>query len=131
MVIVPAIYVNEPGCIPYARAITLNIKPIETRSRDVLGHLVGQRVLIIRTRRNRKPLVIGSVKITGKSFKTAAELDALRDYTLITPGSMFDCKGRGKWCYELSDGIAYEHPMPFAEYNVIHKTRSFAMVAMA
>ena len=126
--ILPAIYVHSSSGIPYAEAIVRGAKPIETRSRDVLARFVGQRVLIIRTRNGKPSDVVGSAIISRKDFHTVQELDAMRDQTLIPPGSKFDCHGRGKWCYTMKLSMAYEKPVPLSAYTIISRTRSWAML---
>lgn len=118
------IFVNENGCIPYARAIAQGIKPIETRSRNMLKALVGQRVAIIRTRRGERPTIVGYAVIKDAEFHTAEALDYLRDLTLIPKGSKYDCTGRGKWCYimgEAEECEPYELPS-----SAIRHGRSYA-----
>lgn len=126
--ILPAIYVHSSTGIPYAEAIVRGAKPIETRNRDVLARFVGQRVLIIRTRNGKPSDVVGSAFIASKAFRTAQELDAMRDQTLIPPGSKFDCHGKGKWCYTLKWSSEYPHPVPLSAYSISSKTRSWAML---
>lgn len=125
---IPAVYVHESRAVPYAQAIAQGYKPIETRTRDVLGRFVGHRVLIIRTRSGHKSDIIGSAFIADKRFCTAAELDDMRDQTLIPPGSQYDCHGRGKWCYTMSNAVLFKDPLPLDCCGVDHKTRSYAML---
>lgn len=125
---IPAVYVHESRAVPYAQAIAQGYKPIETRTRDVLGRFVGHRVLIIRTRSGHKSDIIGSAFIADKRFCTAAELDEMRDQTLIPPGSKYDCHGRGKWCYTMSNAVLFKDPLPLDCCGVDHKTRSYAML---
>lgn len=122
-----AVYVNNPGCIPYADAIVGGYKPIETRTRDMLGKLVGERVAIIRTGRHRPAEIVGYVTITAKSYHTAAELEDMRDLTLIPPGSMFDCTGKGKWCYHLSDPESCD-PIRLDTLHIVRRNRSFCVI---
>ena len=123
-----AIYVHDTRAIPYSIAIASSIKPIETRTRDVFGRFVGQRVLIIRTRDGHPADVIGSAFIAGKRFYSAAELDAMRDQTLIQPGSMYDCKKRGKWGYHMTNAVKFSEPVPLSDFVISSKTRSYAMI---
>ena len=127
----PAIYVRESVSIPYATAIVKGIKPIETRTKDVLGRFVGANVLIIRTRNGHPAEIVGSVTITGKRFVSASEMDSdsMRNKTLIPPGSKFDHHGRGKWCYSLENAVQYSKPIPLSYYTIEHKTRSWAMLS--
>ena len=97
------IFVNQIGGVPYALAIVMGYKPIETRSRNMLRKCVGHRVAIIQTRRGRSPLVIGYATISSASFQTGAWLDANRELTLIPAGSLYDNQGRGKWCYQMEN----------------------------
>ena len=57
------IFVNENGCVPYAKAIVEGYKPIETRNRNMLAKCVGHNVAIIRTRRGKKPMIVGYATI--------------------------------------------------------------------
>ena len=121
------IFVNQTRHIPYAEAIVRGYKTIETRTRDMLGRFVGERVLIIATRKGMKPAIVGSVTIRGKRFYSQAELEELRNVTLIPPGSRFDCKGKGKWGYVLDEPEVLQRPIPLSEYNVMHRTRTFVI----
>ena len=124
------VYVHETRATPYAVAIASGIKPIETRTRDTLGNLVGEKVLIIRTRDGKPSDVVGSAVISEKCFCSAAELDSMRNQTLIPPGSKFDCNGKGKWCYTMKDPVLFENPILLKHFNIIRKTRSFAVLSV-
>lgn len=104
------IFVNSDGCIPYADAIVSGIKPIETRNKDVLWRLDGERVAVVRTRRNKMPTVVGYVTINGRMFCEAKYFESYRSVTLIPKGSRYDCHGKGKWFYYL------ENPQRCAPY---------------
>lgn len=104
------IFVNENGGVPYAAAIVIGIKPIETRGKNMLSACVGEKVAIIRTRRNKAATVVGYAKIDKATFESASWLDAHRNQTLIPTGSAYDATTRGKWCYHLS---APETCMPY------------------
>lgn len=125
----PAIYVHESRAIPYASAIAARYKTIETRSRDMLGAFLGQRVLIIRTRDRHPADIVGSAVIAAKRFYSAAELDALRDKTCIPVGSKYDCHGRGKWGYTMTDAVRFPQPVLLSAYTIEHKTRSWALLS--
>ena len=96
-----AIFVNESGGIPYAAAIVAGLKPIETRTKNMLAACIGSRVAIVRTYHGKNPLVIGYVDIVAAAFQDAAYMAANRDKTFIPAGSKYDNNGRGKWCYYL------------------------------
>lgn len=93
------IFVNENGGVPYARAIAQGIKPIETRSRNMLKSLVGQRVAIIRTGRHKKPTIIGYADMVRWEFCPCTLWEMYRAETLVPVGSKYDCRGRGKYFY--------------------------------
>ena len=117
------IFVNSDGWIPYADAIVDGVKPIETRSKDMLSWLVGQRVAIIRTRRGKNPTVIGYADIKCKAFCDSKTFENYREYTLIPPGSRYDCNGKGKWFYYMANAercLAY--PLP---KNAVRHGRSW------
>ena len=97
------IFVNECGCIGYADAIVEGYKTIETRGRNMLRSLVGSRVAIIRTKRGKAPTVIGYANIVRAEFCPVERFDALRDQTLVPPGSRYDATERGKWCYHMTE----------------------------
>lgn len=122
------IYVHDTRCTPYSTAIASGIKPIETRTRDVFGWLVGHRVLIIRTRDGHPADVVGSAFVAGKKFYSAAELDTMRNDTLIPPGSMYDCKQRGKWGYTMTNAVLFSEPVPLSDFVISSKTRSYATI---
>ena len=95
------IFVNSRG-VPYALAIAGGYKRAETRARDMLRRLIGQRVAVIETGKGKAPAVVGYVTITGAEFIPADKFDSYRELTLIPPGSRYDCHGRGKWLYYLA-----------------------------
>lgn len=118
------IFVNEDGGVRYAQAIVQRVKPIETRTRNVFKQLVGERVAIIRTRRNKKPTIIGYARIKEAVFHTSDALDYLRDMTLIPVGSKYDSTSRGKWCYILGEAEECEpYELP---HDAIRHGRSYA-----
>lgn len=119
------IYVHQTKGIPYADAIVGGYKTIETRNRNTLGRFVGQRVFIIRTMDGRKPVVVGSVWIISGCFRKADWLEDHRNETCIPPGSRFDCHGKGKWVYRLSEPMKYEWPLPLNDFNIAQRTRTF------
>jgi len=122
-----AIYVHQTRSTPYADNIVKGKKTIETRTRNTLARFVGQRVLIIRTMAGREPEVVGSVFVSGSAWRSETWLCGMRDQTLIPPGSRFDCKGDGKWCYWLTDAAEYG-PFPLRDFPVVSKNRTFAMI---
>lgn len=109
------IFVNENGGIPYAQAIVRGVKPIETRNKNMLSALVGERVAIIRTHRNKAPLVLGYATILWAEHCSKEYMDAIRSITLIPEGSEHDAGKSGKWCYYMADPVACDpFPLPFS-----------------
>ena len=107
------IFVNENGGIRYADAIVNGIKTIETRNRNMLRALVGERVAVVRTRRNSRPTVVGYVDIVRDEFCPYCLFEMYRDETLIPPGSQYDVRGRGKWFYLLENAEkCATYPLP-------------------
>ena len=113
------IFVNERGCMRYAYYLARGIKTIETRSKNMLGSLVGKRVAIIRTRQGLAPLVVGYADIVRSAFCKAEDFDKYFDQHLVQPGSMYDCHGRGKWFYYMENAEACE-PFPLPADAVRH-----------
>lgn len=106
------IFVNEDGGVYYANAIVRGIKPVETRSRNMLKSLVGERVAVVRTHRNTGPLIVGYVTISFAVFHNAEWLEENRDLTLIPRGSKYDTD-KGRWCYWLRlPQKCKPHPLP-------------------
>ena len=100
------IFVNENGGIRYALALVLGNKRAETRARDMLKDLVGERVAIIRTKRNKYPQILGYVTIEYKQFVTAEDFHLYDAFHLVPEGSGYDAHGKGKWLYWMKDAEA-------------------------
>jgi predicted transcriptional regulator len=111
------------GHLTYVEAIMAGIKTIETRSKNMLRSLVGERVAVVSTGRGRKPMVVGTVYISDAEFIEADIWDMYREDTLIPYGSKYDNKGKGKWGYILEDAQECEaFPLPA---NAIRHGRSW------
>lgn len=99
----------------YASFICDGTKTIETRSRDMLKKLVGERVAVINTGIWKRPRVIGYVTITGKWYCPDDKFDDYFYKHWVMAGDEFYTAGRGKWMYELTDPeelplVGYELP---------------------
>ena len=118
---IKAMFVNQLSHqgVKYADAIADGIKPVETRSRNMLKDLVGERVAIVRTVRGKAPTVIGYVTVISAEFCSGKWMDEHRNLTLIIPGSKYDCGGRGKWCYFLRDAERCD-PFPLPPSAIRH-----------
>lgn len=116
-------FVNEDE-FPYAQAIGMKRKLIETRSRDMLKKLVGERVAIIRTKRGEKPLVIGTVFLSTKWYEEHPW--QFSDLTQIHANSKYNT-GAGRWMYVCEDAkmLDPEKWIPLPE-NAVRHGRSWA-----
>ena len=106
------IFVNNDGPIAWATLLVFGLKTIETRSRNMLGKLVGQRVAIIATSRKHPPVILGHVTITEAFYCNAGDFPNYYEQHRVPEGSAFSPKaGKGKWCYVCKDakpdGIKY------------------------
>lgn len=112
-----AMFVNEDESC-YAQAIVLGYKTIETRSRNMLKSLVGERVAVVRTKKGERPLVIGTVFVS--SFWYEDHPWTLREKTAIPFGSKYDTDGR--WMYGLHspEPISPDSWYPLPENTVRH-----------
>lgn len=124
------IFVNENGCIHYAQLIVNGYKTIETRNRNMLKSLIGKRVAVIKTRRNKSPMIVGYVDIKYSDFCLAKYFDNYRDRTFVLDGSPYDVHGKGKWMYFLENAEkcdpfplphdAIRHGLSWCEYEDEH-----------
>ena len=100
----PIVFINGSK-IPYVDLILSGKKKFETRTRNTLKALVGQRVYIAETGKG-KP-VIRCMATIGEPLKilTNAVWDAFRERTCVPVGSPFDWKPdtKIKWIYFLRD----------------------------
>lgn len=105
-----AMFINE-NTVPYALLITGGKKSIETRTKNMLLPLVGERVAIVSTKHGCKPLVVGYVNVDDYCFCPVNLLNMWRKETMIPVGDVYDNLGkrdgvRGKWFYMLSNAEA-------------------------
>jgi len=96
--------------IPFPAWMCSRLKTLETRQKNMLSALVGERVAIAETGTHRVPMVVGYADIVGSFFCAAEDFDKYRDLHMVPAGSQFDCKGSGKWCYILENA---EHCTPY------------------
>jgi len=117
------IYVSNERRTPWAGWIVSGLKEIETRNKNMLGKLVGERVAVIATG-NHPPLIVGYATITDSLYVNKAMFDGFyRKYTMIEEGDKYDCTENGKWLYFLRDAEAC-HPKALPE-NIIRHGRSY------
>ena len=118
-----AMFVNEDG-VKYAQLIVSGKKLIETRTRNMLLPLVGERVAIVSTRKGHKPMVVGYANVQNYAFCPVTMLDMWRNETMIPKGDTYDNLGwrdgrQGKWFYELYNAEPCE-PFPLPSSAVRH-----------
>jgi len=116
------IFVNE-NSFHYAWLIVNGYKEVETRRRNMLSALIGERVAVIRTKRGEKPSIIGYVTIVSSEFCPASEFNKYFGKHFVLPDSEYACDGKGKWFYWLDDAYACV-PQPLPE-NAIRHGRSW------
>ena len=105
------IFVNEDG-VHFAELIADALKPVETRSKNMLRTCVGHRVAIISTKRGRRPMIIGHADMVGSLLLSAEYLDANRHLTWIPKGSKYDT-GKAKWGYWFQNAERCDpYPLP-------------------
>ena len=119
------IFVNETGGICYAKMLVQGYKTIETRNRNMLRHLVGERVAVIRTQRDQNPLVLGYITIESSSFCKADDFHRYDNQHCVPVGSRHDCQnGKGKWFYHVTDAETCQpYPLP---HSAVRHGRSWA-----
>lgn len=116
-----AMFVNQlsRNGVPYADAIAAGLKPIETRNRNMLFPLLGERVAVVRTVSGKVPVVVGYVTVFCAEFNSGEWMDQHRHLTLIPAGSKYDNNGKGKWCYWLRNAETCE-PFPLPSSAIRH-----------
>lgn len=118
------VFVARSKKIRYAVEIVDGRKPIETRNRNMLGKLVGERVAVIETQKNKSPRIVGYATITGSFFCEADRFNDFRNMTLIPIGDAYDNKGKGKWMYTMGKPIPCK-PELLDKSKIIYHGRSY------
>ena len=123
-----AIYLRDGAWSNYGALIVNGVKTIETRNKNTLRSLVGERVAIAwsngRKHRKQNWEVIGYVTISGNSFCDGKDFDEFFFQHFVPVGDEFYPKdGKGKWFYYLADAEACDpYPLPS---SVIRHGRSW------
>lgn len=118
------VWVNSSSA-PFLDDICARLKPLETRSRNMLGSLVGQRVTLAESAHHRRLARCTAVIRSVHAVYTREEWDALRPLHRVPVGNMYDWKPgtRVKYLYELTD---LRRLRPFRIMEYIPHGRSFA-----
>lgn len=97
-----AMFVEETGASHYAHWLAEGRKTIETRFKNTLGKLVGERVAIVRTRHGKLPLVVGYCVVTDCWFCPKNEFaDYTNQHLIFNEGCKYFAKRTGKYMYEI------------------------------
>lgn len=112
---IPVVFINCSR-FPFLQWIISGLKIYETRSRDMLRSLVGQRVLLAETGRGGRPVVRCSAVIDHSVTCDRAGFDRLRHLTRVPKDSAYDWQPatRKKVLYRLTDVVAVA-PFPVPE----------------
>jgi len=114
-----AIFINDSE-FPYSAFILNGFKTYETRNRQTLRHLRGERVAVIRTGRGRT-MVIGEVTIGGATVVGHDDFLRWISRTYVFPDSKFYPKpGEKKYCYRMLSPEWYPVPYPLPENVTRH-----------
>lgn len=91
---------------PFMRDIGALLKRLETRSKNMLGRYVGQRVILAETKQGGYLAMYSAVIRSARDIRTPEEWNALRPLHRVPEGNvLYDWKPdtRVKWVYELTD----------------------------
>lgn len=113
---------------PFISWIMAGLKLYETRNRNTLKSIIGKRVYIAETGKNRRPVIrcIASIgnPIVIDSMK---DFNRYRSQTKIKKGSCFDfIPGRKKYLYPVSN-VVKVNPFPLPD-NAVYHGRIYATV---
>lgn len=106
---IPAIFINCSR-FPFIDWIMKRQKIYETRNRNTLRQLVGQRVYLVETGKNWNVIRCSAVIRCAKKVKHRGTWNLLRDSHCVPEESVYDWNSdtKCKWLYLLED----VHPVP-------------------
>lgn len=118
------VWINSSSA-PFLDDICARLKPFETRSKDMLGSLIGQRVVLAESARGKHLARCSVVIRSVRAVYSREEWDALRPLHRVPVGNKYDWKPgtRVKYLYELTD---LRRLRPFRIMEYIPHGRSFA-----
>lgn len=98
------VWVNSSSA-PFLDDICARIKPFETRSKDMLGALLGQRVTLAESSRGQRLARCSAVIRSAIKVESAEQWEALRPLHRVPVGNKYDWKPgtKVKYLYELSN----------------------------
>jgi len=113
------IFINDRE-FPYSAFILNGFKTYETRNRQTLRPLVGQRVAVIRTG-GRFPVVVGEIDLGGAQIVDAEDFPRWISRTYVFPdSSRYPKPGQKKVCYRVSRPEWYPAGYPLPKDAVRH-----------
>lgn len=97
------VWINSSS-FPFLELICRGWKPFETRSRNMLGGLVGERVILAESSRGQRLARCSAVIKSVREVRTREDWDALRPLHRVPAGNKYDWKDdtKVKYLYELS-----------------------------
>lgn len=100
---IPVVGINSASA-PFMADIGDLLKRLETRSRNMLRSLVGQRVILAETRQGGYLAMYTVVIRSARPVRSREEWDDLRPLHRVPVGNPFDWQegDRVRWVYELS-----------------------------
>lgn len=100
---IPVIGINSSSA-PFMTDIGALRKRLETRSRNMLHALVGQRVILAETRQGGYLAMYSAVIRSARAIRSRDEWDALRSLHRVPECSTYDWDDstRVKWVYEIA-----------------------------
>ena len=98
------VWINSSSA-PFMDDIGALLKRLETRNRDMLGFLVGQRVILAESKNGQRLARYSVVIRSARQVFSRKEWDALRPLHRVPVGNKYDWKPgtKVKYLYELSD----------------------------
>ena len=98
------VWINSSSA-PFMDDIGALLKRLETRNRDMLGFLVGQRVILAESKNGQRLARYSVVIRSARQVFSRDEWDALRPLHRVPVGNQYDWKpgAKVKYLYELSD----------------------------
>ena len=100
---IPVVGINSSSA-PFMADIGAGRKRIETRNRNMLGGIVGRRVILAETKQGGYLAMYSVVIRSARPVTSREEWDRLRPLHMVPEGSKYDWKPytRVKWVYEIT-----------------------------
>lgn len=117
----PAVVWINSSSAPFLDDICARLKPFETRSRDMLGSLKGQRVIFAESARGARLARCSAVIRSVLTVTSREQWEALRPLHRVPVGNIYDWKPETKikYLYELAS-IRILRPFRIPEEGIPH-----------